>query len=165
MYEHGLCRQPWLVMYLDVRKQDGDTCTSTWSHLQELFGDAGLWLQPERTCAAAERLTAYVHFAIFMIFSKWNRINQTCELELNCVSSCHLPKWRFRHDGEMKTLLMDIWFIIYGIWSGWWGAEHRHPTASRSCVWFPPGGLSVWILHGLPVTDMVWHAGNVNSCF
>lgn len=161
MYEHGLCRQPWLVMYLDVRKQHGDTCTSTWSHLQELFGDTGLWLQPECTCAAAERLTAYVHFAIFMIFSKWNRINQTCELEVNCVSSCHLPEWRFMHAGEMKTLPMDIWFITSCMWSEWWG----HPHCQQVLCLIPPWGLPSWILHDLSVTDMVWHAVNVNSCF
>ena len=54
--------------------------------------DAELWLQPECTCAAAERLTvtAYVHLPIFMIFSKWQQINQMCELNSLCDLSFSL---------------------------------------------------------------------------
>ena len=66
--------------------------------------DAGLWLHPECTCAAAERLTvtAYVHLPIFMIFSKWKQINQMCELNNLCDLS-----FSFKNDddfGEVWTL-------------------------------------------------------------
>lgn len=60
--------------------------------------DDGLWLRPECTCAAAERLTvtAYVHLPIFMIFSKWQQINQMCELH----SLCDL-NFSFKNDNDL----------------------------------------------------------------